>query len=57
MRALAELLDREERGVGLQNFRYGSSIIEFANMCSIISPELYRLLTEHLPLPTIRSLK
>ncbi|KAI0664773.1 hypothetical protein C8Q70DRAFT_904467 [Cubamyces menziesii] len=57
MSALAELMDREERGVGRQNFQYGPSLVEFANMCAIISPELYRLLAQHFPLPTIRHLK
>ncbi|TFK81466.1 hypothetical protein K466DRAFT_656140 [Polyporus arcularius HHB13444] len=57
MRGLLERQEREERGVGLQNFHYDSSVVEFANMCSIISPELYRLLKEHLPLPSIRGLR
>ena len=57
LKALASRLDREERGVGLQNFQYGASLTEFANLAAIISPELYRLLAQHLPLPTLRHLK
>ncbi|KAJ3007533.1 hypothetical protein NUW54_g3516 [Trametes sanguinea] len=56
MKALAELLDREDRGVGRQNFHYGPSLVEFANMCAITSPELYRILSQYFPLPTIRHL-
>lgn len=46
--------DREERGVGLQNFQYTPALDEFAHICAITSPETYRLLRRHLPLPTIR---
>lgn len=57
MKALAEVMDRDTRGVGRQNFQYGPSLFEFANICAITSPELYRTLSKHFPLPTIRHLK
>ncbi|KAI0363681.1 hypothetical protein BV20DRAFT_957785 [Pilatotrama ljubarskyi] len=57
MRAAAIQVDRDERGVGRQNFQYGVVLTEFANMCAIASPELYRSLSKHLPLPTPRHLK
>lgn len=57
LRALAEQVDREERGVGRQNFKYGPTLNEFAHMAAIISPELYRILSKHLPLPALRHLK
>ena len=57
LRAMAMHMDRERRGVGMQNFMYGASLLEFANMSAIISPALYRILQKHLPLPTIRHLK
>ncbi|KAI0329285.1 hypothetical protein GY45DRAFT_1253214 [Cubamyces sp. BRFM 1775] len=57
LEALAENIDREERGVGKQNFKYGPSLTQFANMCAIVSPELYRILAKHLPLPTLRQIR
>ncbi|KAJ3554974.1 hypothetical protein NM688_g2825 [Phlebia brevispora] len=49
--------EREERGVGMQNFDYGPALREFANMCAIMSPEVYRRLRTHFQLPDIRTLK
>ncbi|KAH9896485.1 hypothetical protein C8Q73DRAFT_642433, partial [Cubamyces lactineus] len=57
LEALAEDMDRQERGVGRQNFKYGPSLTQFANMCAIVSPELYRILTKHMPLPTLRHIR
>lgn len=56
--ALLELKKRNDRNVGKQNFTYGASLLEFANIALIISPQLYRVLTNVLgPLPNERSLK
>ena len=57
VKAMVELEDRKERGVGKQNFNYGPALIEFAHTCAIISPELYRTLQTHMQLPALRSLK
>ena len=57
VKAMVELEDRNERGVGKQNFNYGPALIEFAHTCAIISPELYRTLQTHMQLPALRSLK
>lgn len=55
--AMADLANRQSRGVGLQNFRYGASLLEFANLAAIVSPELYRMTAKQLQLPDIRTLK
>ncbi len=55
--ALVEKQKREEQGVGMQNFTYGPALREFANMCAIMSPEVYRKLATHFRLPDIRSIK
>jgi hypothetical protein len=52
--AMVNVQDREERGVGLQNFRHTPELDEFAHMCAIISPEAYRMLRREFPLRTIR---
>ncbi len=57
IRAFSDVVGREERGVGRQNFQYGPALTEFANMAALVSPALYRLLTQHFPLPTPRHLK
>lgn len=53
--AMVNARDREERGIGLQNFEYTPALDEFAHICAITSPEAYRLLQKHIPLPTIRN--
>lgn len=55
--AMVDLADRQSRGVGLQNFHYGPSLLEFANLAAIISPELYRMTAKYLQLPDFRTLK
>ena len=56
VKAVVEKEDRISQGVGLQNFKYGSALHEFAHICAIMSPELYRQLRHHLQLPEHRSL-
>ena len=53
--AMVNVQDREERGVGLQNFSYGPELDEFVHMCAIISPEAYHMLCREFPLWTIRN--
>ena len=56
VRAMVEVEDRKARGVGLQNFHYGTALSNFAHTCAIISPELYRMLAKEMPLPALRTL-
>jgi hypothetical protein len=53
--AMVNVQDCEERGVGLQNFLYPPVLDEFAHMCAIISPEVYRMLHREFPLCTIHN--
>jgi hypothetical protein len=55
--AMVNVQDREDRGVGLQNFSHAPELDEFAHMCAIISPEVYRMLRREFPLRTIRGLQ
>ncbi|KAG2145168.1 hypothetical protein DEU56DRAFT_732350 [Suillus clintonianus] len=50
-------LDREERGVGMQNFKYSPSWDEFSNVLRIHSPQALRFLSKHLPVRTERSFR
>jgi len=52
--AMVNMQDREERGVGLQNFSHAPELDEFAHMCAITSPEAYHMLRREFPLRTIR---
>lgn len=42
-------LDREERGVGMQNFRYAPAWDKLCHTLKIQSPRAFRALREHLP--------
>ncbi|KAL7281612.1 hypothetical protein ACG7TL_004929 [Trametes sanguinea] len=57
VKAMVTLQEREERGVGKQNFNYGPALLEFSQTCSIISLELYRTMHSHFQLPAHRSLR
>lgn len=48
-------LDRDERGVGLQNFHYPPAYDEFVHIVKIHSPRAHRYLSKHLPARTQRS--
>lgn len=50
-------LDRDERGVGMQNFRYAPAWDEFCHSIKISSPRAYRVLQEHLPARSERSFR
>ena len=54
---LAEDMDRQEQGIGRQNFKYGPSLTQSANMCVMVSPQLYRILVKRMPLPTLRHIQ
>lgn len=47
--------DREERGVGMQNFQYAPAWDEMCHILKIHSPHAYESLSSHLPMHTIRS--
>ncbi|KAJ7875779.1 hypothetical protein B0H14DRAFT_2568628 [Mycena olivaceomarginata] len=49
--------DREERGVGMQNFKYAPAYDEFCNVVRINSPAAYRALQDHLPGRSERSFR
>ena len=49
---MVNVQDREERGVGLQNFPHPPELDEFAHMCAIVSPEVYHMLWWEFPLRT-----
>lgn len=55
--AVATLKDKEERGVGLQNFKYGPAVKELSHLIHIQSPRVYQTVRNALPLPTARSLQ
>ncbi|KAF8988923.1 hypothetical protein BDQ17DRAFT_1257412 [Cyathus striatus] len=50
-------LDREERGVGSQNFCYAPPWMEFCQILRDISPQAYQSLAGHIPKPEIRTLQ
>ncbi|KAJ7842165.1 hypothetical protein B0H13DRAFT_1648885 [Mycena leptocephala] len=49
--------DKEERGVGVQNFKYAPAYTEFCNVLRINSPPAYRAFQEHLPGRSERSFR
>ncbi|KIJ10894.1 hypothetical protein PAXINDRAFT_157495 [Paxillus involutus ATCC 200175] len=55
--AMVSKLDRETRGVGLQNFSYSPAWDEFAHILKIHSPRAYRHMTRYLPARSERSFR
>ncbi|KAK6966380.1 hypothetical protein R3P38DRAFT_2816382 [Favolaschia claudopus] len=55
--AMVTKTDREERGVGMQNFKYAPAYDEFCNIIRINSPAAYRAFQEHLPSRSERSFR
>jgi hypothetical protein len=50
--------EKERRGVGMQNFRYGPALKQLAEETLSLSPSLYRnVLSVDLPLPQARSIE
>lgn len=56
VKAMVDAEDRNERGVGMQNFKYGPALLEFAHTCAIMSPTLYRSMQSRFQLPAPRTL-
>lgn len=50
-------VDREERGVGMQNFKYAPAYDEFCNVIRVTSPAAYRAFQEHIPARTERNFR
>lgn len=57
LEAVVTKYDKEERGVGLQNFRYAPAWDEMCHIISIQSPRTYRALLEFLPGRSIRNFR
>lgn len=55
--AMMTKLDREERGVGMQNFCYPPAYDEFMHIVNIHSPRAHRFLKAYLPARTHRSIR
>ena len=57
LQAMVLKRDKEERGVGMQNFKHAPDLVEFAHIIHTHSPKAYDFLKGHLPLPDPRTLK
>ncbi|KAF8797488.1 hypothetical protein BYT27DRAFT_7237241 [Phlegmacium glaucopus] len=57
LQAMVSKYDREERGVGLQNFGYAPAWEELCHILRIQSPRAYNSLKEYLPMPSERNLR
>ncbi|KAJ7701597.1 hypothetical protein B0H16DRAFT_1348123, partial [Mycena metata] len=55
--AMVTKVEREERGVGMQNFKYAPAYDEFCNVLRISSPAAYRAFQEQLPGRSERSFR
>lgn len=55
--AVVSVNDKEARGVGLQGFRYGPALQDFAHVIAIHSTRAYQAVRKILPLPTVRTLQ
>lgn len=55
--AVVQKHDREERGVGMQNFRYAPAWDELCHIINVHSPRAYRAVKDHLPMPTERTFR
>ncbi|KAF7973318.1 hypothetical protein HWV62_15563 [Athelia sp. TMB] len=55
--AMVTKQDKIERGVGLQNFKYGPGLKELSHLIQIQSPRVYQSLRKIFPLPTARNLQ
>lgn len=57
LEAMCTDLDKKERGVGLQNFRYAPAWDELCHIIYIISPRAHRVLRDYFPVRTTRSFR
>ena len=54
MEAIVTKYDREERGVGMQNFRYSPAWDELCHIIQIHSPRAYQSLSDYLPTRSVQ---
>lgn len=57
MEAVVTMYDKEERGVGMQNFKYAPAWDELCHIISTLSPRTYRELVTVFPGRTVRSFR
>ncbi|KAJ3819239.1 hypothetical protein F5880DRAFT_1616648 [Lentinula raphanica] len=57
VRAMVQKIDRDERGVGMQNFKYAPAWDEFVNIISIHSPRAHKFLAHHFAACSARNIK
>lgn len=55
--AMVQKADREERGVGMQNFHYTPAFDEFVHVVSIESKAAHRQLDRHFKVRGLRSIR
>ena len=55
--AMVTKVNKEERGVGMQNFKYAPAWDEFVHIVSIHSPRAHKFLREHFPARTIQNIR
>ncbi|KAF6743414.1 hypothetical protein DFP72DRAFT_827887 [Ephemerocybe angulata] len=55
--AVATQIDKEERGVGMQNFKYPPAWEEMCQILRDISPQAYEALSKHIQMPAGRNLR
>jgi hypothetical protein len=54
--AMVTKIDKEERGVRMQNFSYTPAWDEFVHIVSIHSPRAHKFLLEHFPAQSMRNI-
>ncbi|KAJ3977855.1 hypothetical protein EV361DRAFT_787248 [Lentinula raphanica] len=57
VKAMVQKVDRAERGVGMQNFRYAPAFDEFVHIVEIHSPRVHRFLSQHFPVRSRNSIR
>ena len=57
LQAIVTTADKEERGVGLQNFSYAPAWEELCHITRIHSPRAYKALSDYLPMPSERNFR
>ncbi|KAF9780748.1 hypothetical protein BJ322DRAFT_1011530 [Thelephora terrestris] len=57
LQAMCTELDKADRGVGLQNFKYAPAWDELCHIIYIVSPRAYRILRDYFPARTKRSFR
>ncbi len=54
---MVQKVERQERGVGMQNFAYAPAWDEFVHIVSLHSPRAHQFLSQHFPARTRQSLR